>query len=149
MIHDRYHAQRRNPFNEIECSDHYARAMASYGTFITACGFDYDGPKGNIRFAPKLNPEKCKLPFTSATAWGSYEQSSNENLFSASLQVKYGVLLLNTFSFDATVNRTKVSVLINGKLIQSTMHKQENSYIISFNQTIEIKTGQHLEVKLV
>jgi hypothetical protein len=29
------------------------------------------------------------------------------------------------------------------------MHKQENSYIISFNQTIEIKTGQQLEVKLV
>ena len=24
--------------------DHYARAMASYGTFISACGFDYDGP---------------------------------------------------------------------------------------------------------
>ena len=22
-IHDRYHPSRRNPFNEIECSDHY------------------------------------------------------------------------------------------------------------------------------
>lgn len=148
MIHDRYHAHKRNPFNEIECSDHYARAMASYGTFITACGFDYDGPKGNIRFAPKLNPEKCKLPFTSATAWGSYEQSSNEKLFSASLQVKYGALQLNTFSFDALVNSTKVSVLINGKLIHSTMQKQENTFIVSFNQPIEIKAGQHLEVKL-
>ena len=40
MIHDRYHASKRNPFNEIECSDHYARAMASYGTFLMACGFE-------------------------------------------------------------------------------------------------------------
>ena len=44
-IHDRYHAFKRNPFNEIECSDHYGRAMASYGTFISACGFTYHGPK--------------------------------------------------------------------------------------------------------
>ena len=52
-IHDRYHAAKRNPYNEIECSDHYARAMAGYGTFITACGFEYHGPKGYLRFAPK------------------------------------------------------------------------------------------------
>ncbi|NLH15786.1 MAG: hypothetical protein GX455_04340, partial [Phycisphaerae bacterium] len=24
MLHDRYHASRRNPFNEVECGDHYA-----------------------------------------------------------------------------------------------------------------------------
>ena len=45
MIHDRYHAARRNPYNEVECSDHYARAMASHGTFLAACGFDTTAPK--------------------------------------------------------------------------------------------------------
>ena len=54
-IHDRYHAYKRNPFNEIECSDHYGRAMASYGTFISACGFTYHGPKGPYRFCPQNN----------------------------------------------------------------------------------------------
>jgi uncharacterized protein (DUF608 family) len=74
-IHDRYHAAKRNPYNEIECSDHYARAMASYGTFITACGFEYHGPKGYIRFAPKWNKENFKAPFTVAEGWGSYTQT--------------------------------------------------------------------------
>jgi len=100
MIHDRYHASKRNPFNEIECSDHYARAMASYGTFISACGFDYDGPNGYIKFAPKINPDKCKIPFTSSAAWGSYEQIQSEKGFSATLHVKYGVLTLNKITLE-------------------------------------------------
>ena len=49
MIHDRHHPSRRNPYNEVECSDHYTRAMSSYGTFLSACGYEYHGPKGHRR----------------------------------------------------------------------------------------------------
>ena len=37
-IHDRYAPARRNPYNEIECSDHYGRAMAAYGVFVDFVG---------------------------------------------------------------------------------------------------------------
>ncbi len=149
MIHDRYHAFKRNPFNEIECSDHYARAMASYGTFISVCGFDYDGPKGNIRFAPKMNPEKSKLPFTAANAWGSYEQTATKKEFAASLKVEYGILQLKTFSFDAIVEGSTLTTILDGKPIQSTISKQDNTYLISFHQRINIKKRQTLLIKLV
>ncbi len=148
MIHDRYYAGKRNPFNEIECSDHYARAMASYGTFISACGFDYDGPNGYIKFAPKLNAEKCKIPFTSATAWGSYEQLQRDQNFSAILKVKYGNLFLNKITLDAKAPVTAAKIYIGTKLVNAKMVKQGQTFTFHFENKIELKKGQELKVNL-
>jgi hypothetical protein len=73
-IHDRYSCSKRNPYNEIECSDHYARANASYSLFLAACGFSYNGPAGIIGFDPRISPEDFKAAFTAAQGWGSYQQ---------------------------------------------------------------------------
>lgn len=73
-IHDRYAPSKRNPYNEIECSDHYARANASYSLFLAACGFSYNGPAGVIGFDPKIGPENFKAAFTAAEGWGTFEQ---------------------------------------------------------------------------
>jgi hypothetical protein len=53
--------------------------MASYGTFVTACGFEYHGPKGYIRFAPRWNADNFKAPFVTAKGWGSYSQKKEVN----------------------------------------------------------------------
>src|SRR5437762_8213515 len=70
-IHDRYHPSRRNPWNEVECGDHYARSMAAYGIFLAACGFEYLGPNAHLAFAPRLTPENFKAAFTPAEAGGT------------------------------------------------------------------------------
>lgn len=51
VIHDRLSWCVGNPFNQIECSNSYARVVINQSTFITACGFKYHDPKEYIRFA--------------------------------------------------------------------------------------------------
>ncbi|MRG46940.1 hypothetical protein GFS24_17595 [Chitinophaga sp. SYP-B3965] len=116
-VHDRYHAAKRNPFNEIECSDHYARAMASYGTFITTCGFVYNGPAGFISFAPRIGAADFKAPFTAAEGWGSYSQQRSASLLTAEIVVVYGHVDLQRIRLTAGFAPKRVAVTLDGKIV--------------------------------
>jgi hypothetical protein len=119
-IHDRYHAARRNPWNEIECSDHYARAMASHGAFLAICGFEHDGPRGRLGFAPRLTPEQFRAAFTAADAWGRFEQERGADRLEARVAVAYGRLRLATLALelaDGHVARSAVA-RVNGVAVE-------------------------------
>jgi non-lysosomal glucosylceramidase len=111
-IHDRYHASRRNPFNEIECSDHYARAMASYGSFISICGFECHGPTGTIGFAPRMAPENFRAAFTAAGGWGTYGQLRAGSNQSHRLTVSHGRVRLRTLVVELPEGRRVISASV-------------------------------------
>ncbi len=149
-IHDRYHAAKRNPFNEIECSDHYARAMASYGTFITACGFEYHGPKGYIKFAPKWNSENFKTAFTAAEGWGTYSQVCNKTKQIHRLAVKYGKINLTDIGLECVNNQTvkKVNVILENQVIPATFTQSGKNVRVKFSKKYSIATNQTLVISL-
>lgn len=142
-IHDRYHAHKRNPFNEIECSDHYARAMASYGTFISACGFTYHGPKGYIGFNPRISPENFKAPFTVAEGWGTYSQEKQNNRQSHTLSMKYGSVRLRRISlFTSDDLAVKQVTAIAGKQkIPVTFSQQQNEVVVNFGMLRKLQVN--------
>ncbi len=72
-IHDRYAPHKRNPYNEIECSDHYGRAMASFGVFVALTGFYTNGPGGRLSFSPKTGRDHDRFPFITSAGWGTAE----------------------------------------------------------------------------
>jgi hypothetical protein len=98
MIHDRYHASRRNPWNEVECGDHYARAMASYGVYLATCGYEYHGPKGHLGFAPRLAPEDFRAAFTAAEGWGTFSQKREPAALRARVELRWGRMHLKTLA---------------------------------------------------
>ncbi len=113
-IYDRYHPSKRNPFNEIECSDHYARAMASYACFLGASGFRHSGPDGMLAFAPTLNPDSFRSAFTTAQGWGSYQRSRQGARITETVTLKHGSLRLRRF--ESSVPDGTQGVLAQAKL---------------------------------
>jgi hypothetical protein len=146
-VHDRYHASRRNPWNEIECGDHYARSMASYGVYLAACGFEYHGPKQHIGFAPRLTPENFKCAFTCAEGWGSYAQKIENGKMTAEISLRWGTLQLKTIALE-NKNAKSALVRFDGKTIPATFKSDESRILLSFGNHAKINAGQKIEVVL-
>ena len=146
-VHDRYHAARRNPWNEIECGDHYARSMASYGVYLAACGFEYDGPKQHIGFAPKLTPENFKCAFTAAEGWGSYEQTKQRDALKAEIAVRWGKLKLKTIALESTQTGS-VRIMQDGKKIPAQLKRDGKAVLLTLKKPVEIHQDQKIEITL-
>jgi hypothetical protein len=149
-IHDRYHASLRNPWNEIECGDHYARSMASYGVYIAACGFEYHGPKGHLGFAPRLKPENFKSAFTAAEGWGVFAQTIESGAQKATVDLKWGTLRLRTLSLRSPekVTPTRVTITVNGHHVPAHLKVLDDRVHIDLARDTHIKAGERITVEL-
>ena len=147
-VHDRYHASKRNPWNEVECGDHYARSMASYGVFLAACGFKYHGPKGHIGFAPKLTPENFKAAFTAAEGWGSFSQKLEAGKLNAEIALKWGQLRLRSISLATEAKPTSATIVANGKTIPSELVFADGTVTLTLSEDLTLTAGQTLAVNV-
>jgi hypothetical protein len=148
-IHDRYSPSKRNPYNEIECSDHYSRAMSSYAVFLAACGFLYDGPGKTIGFDPVIHPGDFRAPFTAAKGWGTFEQNIANGSMTAELRVNWGEVSIQTLRLSSTlVNADKVTVTYAGKELTANVLTDEDGAEITLSQPVDVSAGEVLKVVL-
>jgi hypothetical protein len=112
-VHERYHPSKHNPWNEIECGDHYARGMASHGVFLGLCGFEYHGPQGRIGFAPRITPEQFQGAFTAAEGWGTISQRRESGRQTNRIAVHWGQLKVRTLTFDLPPDTACQSVSVS------------------------------------
>ncbi len=154
-IHDRYHPAKRNPWNEVECGDHYSRAMASYGVFLALCGFEYHGPRGHIGFDPRLNAVNFQAAFTGAEGWGQYRQRRTDRAQTCQIEVRWGKLRLRSMSFALPEGaKLQQATLRLGdqkgdeKILPVESAQQATRVQILLDQPVQLAAGQTLTVEL-
>ena len=147
-IHDRYDAHKRNPYNEIECSDHYARAMASYGAFIAACGYEHHGPKGYLAFAPRWQADDFKAAFTAAGAWGTYTQKLVGQTLAVQVSIKWGRLRLKTLgiALPKGLSPSKVNVSLGTNVVAASSRTAGAQTHIELASEVVLEKGTSLQV---
>jgi hypothetical protein len=92
-VRERYNGRARNPWNEYECGNYYARAMASYALLIALSGFRYSAPTKTLYFAPRLEGDRQEYFFSTASAWGTLLLSGNK----LAIKVEEGSLEVEKF----------------------------------------------------
>lgn len=79
----RHDGTKRNPFNEVECGDHYARAMAGWSVLEASLGLSWDHLTGTLRLGVEGS-----LPLFTGSGWGIVEWNGD----AVSVNARQGVL---------------------------------------------------------
>jgi uncharacterized protein (DUF608 family) len=98
-LRSRYDGRVRNPWNEYECGNYYARAMASYALLSALSGFRYSAVTRTLWFGPQLNIRPFQTFFSTASGFGSIlldHGSLHIKLNEGELQIDKLVLTLNS-----------------------------------------------------
>lgn len=115
-IRDRYDGEKRNPWNEIECGNNYARAMASFALLPIFSGFTFDLPRKHIGFSPIMEGDFRSF-WSLGTGWGNFIQTDSK----AVLEIYEGSLTLSSFSVGG--GRQASAVFIDGASVSFTQKK--------------------------
>ncbi len=91
----RYEGATRNPFNEYECGNYYARAMASYALLQALTGFRYSAVRRRLEFAPRVKAQPFQGFFCTASGYGTIaltDRGLTVNMLAGELRVDTLVL---------------------------------------------------------
>jgi hypothetical protein len=116
----RYDGKVRNPWNEYECGNYYARAMASYALLAALSGFRYSAVTQTLWLAPKLGVRPFRTFFSTATGFGTLELLSRAVRFT----------------------------LAEGELVLRRLHVDCEGKRIELALNLQVKAGKPIEVSL-
>ena len=139
------HRRKHNPWNEIECGDHYARAMASWGVLVALEDYFYNGPEKRMRFAPKIQQEQFDGFFSAAEGWGNISQKQTAHIQQNEISVSYGKLRLKSLEVDVISQPKKVKLFSGSKEIPSSMEYYNRKLTLRFDE-VQVIAGEPLRL---
>ena len=145
-VRARYDGRERSPWNDIECGDHYARAMSSWTLLEAAAGQRYNAAEEFLAFAPNTTPENFRCFFITAAGWGTFDQRISQSAQVETLSARYGRVSLRALEFACGGKATKASAMLNGKALPLTSSFIAKGARLEASPAIVLNAGDSLQV---
>jgi uncharacterized protein (DUF608 family) len=109
-VRNRHDGRTRNPWNEYECGNYYARALASFAVLNSLSGFHYSRAKKALNLSPKLQNDRFKTFISTATGFGTLTLTKTQ------------------LTIDLTEGELEIDKLtLNGKQVKLTQNIHANA----------------------
>jgi len=138
---------KRNPWNEIECGEHYARAMSSWALLLAAQGYWYHGPQGILQLTPRISPEHHRSLFTTAQGYGTFAQERRRQEQTDRLLLHAGTLELRQLVLEAPSGWGRVTVTAPGGAA-ARAEREGGRVTLRFARPVTLGAGEALEVHI-
>jgi hypothetical protein len=145
-VRARYDGRKQSPWNDIECGDHYVRAMSSWSLLEAASGYVYDAGSAEITFAPQLTPGDFRAPFFARDGWGTFSQWIAGGVHRCTLRIAWGQLSLQTLRLRVPNAISAIAVHIDNLPVNITTVQANGDIAILPAERISLQAGQQLDV---
>jgi non-lysosomal glucosylceramidase len=143
----RHDGQRRNPYNEIECGDHYARAMAGWSVLEALTGQVYNAQWQRLALGVPT-AEACRVPVVLAEGWGRYDASRDR----AELTCVHGRLTLRELRLNglaaglAAGDLAGVDVRLGDRVLDAQVRVDGAALVVTSTAAVDLVAGETLGV---
>ena len=139
----------RNPWNEIECGGHYARAMSSWSLLLALSGYRYDGPAQTLDFVPQLKSDRFKSFFCGPEGWGSLTSERQAGRQMSVIDAVAGQLLVTQLRVAAAGPVQTVAARLGSTAITAKFEAEsEGSVRVILTPGVAIKPGASLSISV-
>jgi non-lysosomal glucosylceramidase len=143
-VRDRYDGHKRNPWNEVECGNHYVRSMASWALLLALSGYRYDAPAAAITFDPRVHSERFQCLFTGPRGWGQFRQEATELGWSVDIHMREGQVRLGSLTLrpPTGTETMPVSIVADGETLAcATVVHDDGRVTYQFGRSVTL-TGE-------
>lgn len=135
-IHRRYLRAGR-PWSQVECGDHYTRAMSSWATMLATTGFKPDRPGQALTLLPSVGGN-FRAPWVMASGFGTIRRAGRV----LSISCAYGTLGFKVLKLRMAAQ----SARIDGHPLATHSRKAGDSFMLEFRTPVSLRANQALEI---